>query len=233
MRRALGWRRRRGATTRTIRTAGRAGIDLCSVLKFILAINHDDITGIQSGAQAHAVTGGLRDGDDTNFRGVVGTGGVHVSSLRTALDGGSRNDRKVVLGVHEKVDIDKLIREKHVVRVGKNGLQLVSSCGWINLIIDRLQFSAGDFGGVVAVVGVNDQLSAGTQLAVHYRKLILWQAENHRDGLQLGDDQKSVGVAGMHDVTGVNQTQADASADRRGDPGIRELELGVVNLALL
>jgi len=31
----------------------------------------------------------------------------------------------------------------------------------------------------------------------------------------------------MHDVTGVDETQADAAADRRGDPGICQLQLGV------
>src|SRR5712692_1222418 len=37
----------------------------------------------------------------------------------------------------------------------------------------------------------------------------------------------------MHDVAGIHKTQADAAADRRGDTGIGELQLGVVNLALI
>src|SRR5260370_5942691 len=37
----------------------------------------------------------------------------------------------------------------------------------------------------------------------------------------------------MHNVAGIDETQADAAADWRSDPGIRELQLGVVNLALV
>src|SRR5713101_7985767 len=37
----------------------------------------------------------------------------------------------------------------------------------------------------------------------------------------------------MNDVAGINETQADAAADRRGDAGIRELQLGVIDLALI
>ena len=36
-------------------------------------------------------------------------------------------------------------------------------------------------------------------------------------GLQLGDHHQAVGVAGVHHVAGVDQAQAEAAADRRGD----------------
>src|SRR5216683_4732100 len=37
----------------------------------------------------------------------------------------------------------------------------------------------------------------------------------------------------MHDVACIHKTQADAAADRRGDTGIGELQLGVVDLTLI
>src|SRR5229473_175919 len=37
----------------------------------------------------------------------------------------------------------------------------------------------------------------------------------------------------MHDVAGIHEAKTDAAADRRSDAGIGELELGVVNLALI
>src|SRR4029077_16866400 len=37
----------------------------------------------------------------------------------------------------------------------------------------------------------------------------------------------------MHDVPGVDEAQADAAADRRGDAGICQLQLGVVDLTLI
>src|SRR5260370_34752723 len=37
----------------------------------------------------------------------------------------------------------------------------------------------------------------------------------------------------MHDVADVDETKTDAATDRRRDPGIRELEFSVINLALI
>ena len=44
-----------------------AGIDLAAVLQLVLAVDDDDVAGIQSGADADAVVGGLRDGDVVNL----------------------------------------------------------------------------------------------------------------------------------------------------------------------
>jgi len=74
-----------------------------------------------------------------------------------------------------------------------------------NLIVDGLEFSAGDFGDVVAVVGVDDKLGAGTEFGVHLGKLVLRQAENHRYRLELSDDKESVCIRGMHDVAGIGR----------------------------
>src|SRR5258708_15137191 len=82
--RTLSGRWRRRVATRAIRTGRGAGIDLSPILQFVLAIDDHNITGIQTCAQANAVAGCLRDGHDANLRGVVGTGGIDVSSLGTA-----------------------------------------------------------------------------------------------------------------------------------------------------
>src|SRR5260370_6744737 len=103
----------------------------------------------------------------------------------------------------------------------------------MNIVVDGLKLSAGVFRGVVGVVSIDVQRRAGTELAVHVRKLMLRQAENQRDRLQLSNDQKSVGVGSMDDVADVDKAETDAATDRRGDAGIRELQFGVVNLALV
>src|SRR5260370_4003000 len=70
-------------------------------------------------------------------------------------------------------------------------------------------------------------------MGVYLGKLILRQAEYDRHRLQLGDEQESVGVRGMHDVSDIDEAETDAAADRRGDARISKLEFGVVNLALI
>ena len=99
--------------------------------------------------------------------------------MRTALNSSGRDDGEIALGVDEKVNVDKLIGEKSVVGVGKDGFELISSGGQVNLVVDGLKFSAGDFRGVVAVVSIDGKLNAGAELVVHVGKLILRQAENY------------------------------------------------------
>ena len=43
--------------------------------------------------------------------------------------------------------------------------------------------------------------------------------------MRLGDDKKAVGVAGMHDVSGIHLTQANASADGRRNFRIGDLQI--------
>ncbi|MNT13948.1 hypothetical protein D3C72_1489330 [compost metagenome] len=50
-------------------------------------------------------------------------------------------------------------------------------------------------------------------------------------GLQLGDPHQPGGVVSLNHIAGVDQAQADASGDGRGDPRIVELQVGVVHLA--
>ena len=238
MRRTLGRRCGRRAAARAVRATGRARIDFGPILQLVLAIDDHGVAGIQTCTQAHTVPCRLSDGDRANLRSrVFGRGifsnRINVSSLGSALNGGGGDDSEIKLCVHEKVDIHKLIGEERVVGVVKYGFELVSSSRRINLIVDGLEPSAGDFRGVVTVKGIDDKLNAGTEFGVHLRKLVLRQAENYLYGLELGDDEKSIRVRCMHDVAGVDETQTDAPADWRGDAGIRELQLGVVNLALV
>ena len=57
--------------------------------------------------------------------------------------------------------------------------------------------------------------------------------EHDADGLQLRDHHDAVRVRRAHDVARVHLPQAHAPADRRHDPGVRELQLGVGDPALV
>jgi hypothetical protein len=127
--RALIGGRKGGAATCTIRAARGAGINFGAILQFVQAVYNHGVSGIQAGAQADTVASGLRDGHDSNLRGVVGIGGINVSSLGTALNGRGGNDGEVALGIDEKVDIDELIGEKSVVCVRKRGFEFVCAGG--------------------------------------------------------------------------------------------------------
>jgi len=57
--------------TCAIRAGRGGGIDLGSVLKLVLAIDNDDLSGFQSGAHTDAVAGGLRDGEQREIFAVL------------------------------------------------------------------------------------------------------------------------------------------------------------------
>src|SRR5262249_32443864 len=64
-------------------------------------------------------------------------------------------------------------------------------------------------------------------------QLILRQREDYGDWLNLGDDHEAVGIGGVNDVAGINKAQTDSTGDRRSDTRVNQLQLGVVNLALI
>ena len=67
----------------------------------------------------------------------------------------------------------------------------------------------------------------------HARHVVLGNREDDGDRLQLRDHDEAVGVGRVHDVARIDLAQSDAAADRRGDARVGELQLGVVDRALV
>src|SRR5260370_42524172 len=94
--------------------------------QFGVAIDDHDVTGIQTRTQADAVAGSLRDSDWIDLRNRVlrrrvFRNGIEISTLWAALNGSDGNDDEIALCTDEKMDIDKLIGEKSVVCITKDG----------------------------------------------------------------------------------------------------------------
>ena len=75
--------------------------------------------------------------------------------------------------------------------------------------------------------------SPALQALHHARQRVFGNREHDADGRELRDHDDAVGVAGAHDVARVHLAQADAAADRGDDPRVRELQLRVVDAALV
>src|SRR5260370_340018 len=216
---APGWRSAGAARSRS-GASGRRN-DFAAILQLVLAIDNHDIARIQPIGQANAVACGQRDSDGMNFHLVVVADRIDVRSLWAALNSWCRNDGQIVPGVHEKVHIHELIGEERVVHIGKNGFQLVRAGGEINLSVGGDKFSRSDLHLVFTIVGFDRELYARAQLGVHRRQLILRQTENYRDRLELGDDEKTIRIRGVHDVAGIDEPETDAPADGSSNAGIR------------
>ena len=72
-----------------------------------------------------------------NLDRVIGADLINVCALRPALNRGSRNDSEIAHGIHQQVDVHKLIWEKRIVGIVENRLQLVSASGGVNLVVNR------------------------------------------------------------------------------------------------
>ncbi len=116
--------------------------------------------------------------------------------------------------------------------LSKTALQFVRAGGGVDLIVNGEQLAAGDFCDVVAVVSFDGKLDS-MKLGHDLRKLILRQAEDHRDRLKLGNHNKTGGVGGVNDVSDVDESQADTAADRRSDVRVNDLKFRVVDGSLI
>ena len=83
--------------------------------------------------------------------------------------------------------------------------------------------------------GPNASTGSGAhgERTIDVAELLLRQGEQHRERLQLRDDDDAVRVRGMHDVALVDLADAGAAGDRRNDLGVVEDRLGVVDLRLI
>ena len=145
------------------------------------------------------------------------------------LQRGDWNHNGVVALLHHQPDVHKLVGEQNIVRVLEDCLQLIGAGGRVDLVVDRQQFASVQQLGVGAVIGLNGKRPALAQQLDHLWQLVLWQGEDHRDGMELGDHQQAGGVGRMHDVAWVDESQSDAAIDWRRDAGVGEVDLGGVD----
>ena len=136
--------------------------DLAVVLKLVLAINHDHITRVETGADTDIVASGLGDRNHPNLHGVAARDNVGIRALRSALNRCGGNNDDIVLGVDEHMDVNELIREENVVVVRENSFELVRTRCRINLVVDGGEFAVGNLGGVVAIVGLDGKHASAT-----------------------------------------------------------------------
>src|SRR5262249_41684612 len=99
----------------------------------------------------------------------------------------------------------------------------------VDLVVDGEKLAGFELGGVVAVVSIDDELSAFAQFAGYLRQLILREREDHRNRLQLSDHQKAVGVRGVDGVADVDEPQNDAATNWGRYMGINDLQLGAID----
>jgi hypothetical protein len=91
------------------------------------------------------------------------------------------------------------------------------------LVIGSKENSIGDFLGIVMIPRLNAELLAGPKLSQDVGKIVLRNAEEDGNGLQLGNDDNAAGIGRANDIAFVHQSQTDLSANWSRDFRIRNL----------
>src|SRR6187200_3599350 len=112
--------------------------------------------------------------------------------------------------------MDEFAWPQTLVLVGKRGLEPDRARGLVDLVVDQKQLALTELVSVV-LVKRRDLYLTLCHGVLHRRQIALRQGENHygrTEGGQHGDRRL---IAGVDDVAGIDQTEADAAVDRRGN----------------
>ena len=152
---------------------------------------------------------------------------------RAALDGGRRDQRRVLMRFDHHAHVDELVRKQRAVGVGKFGLDLDRPGGRVDLIVDRQQPAGREPGLAAAIECIDCDRLCTLHALDDARHIVLRHRIDDGDRLHLSDRHQSVAVAGMDDISRIDLPQSDPAADRRDDARIGELQPGIVDRALV
>src|SRR5262249_49379874 len=109
--------------------------------------------------------------------------------------------------------IDEGAGPKPVLLVGEYRLQPSRAGALVDQIVDQLKLPLSELHAIVLVVNHDCGQPAPDRIA-HLRQILLWKGEDHRNRVELCNDDKSAGIAGMHDVALIDQTNTRPAIER-------------------
>ena len=175
----------------------------------------------------------LRHRDRPHRHLVVRLHDIDEGAVRPALHGRGRRHHHLLERVDQQPDVDEAARPELQFAVGKFGLELDRAGGLIDLIVDDLELAACRPRSCCRRPNASTGSAPLANARVDLAELLLRQGEQHRDRLDLGDDDDAARVGRVHDVALVDLADAGAAGDRRDDAGVVEDRLGVVDLRLI
>ena len=149
-----------------------------------------------------------------------------------ALHRAGRHHDHLLQGIDRQPHIDELARPELLVGVGKFGLELHCAGRLIDLVVDHLQRALVDQCAGVGLQRLHRQRTFG-EGRIDLRHVLLRQVENHVDRLELGEHHQPAGVGRAHHIADVDQADAGAAVDRRGDLGVAENGARIVDRRLI
>ena len=163
---------------------------------------------------------------------LAGLHGIDVRALRPALNRRERHHDGILAHGQHQTSVHELIRPERQIAIFKSRFESNRPRGGIDLIVDRQKLARRKHGLIVAAVRLDAQLFAFHVLD-DFRQVVFRQREKNRDRLHLRDDHQAVRIRGMNHVALIDEPQPDASAERRRNLAINQLQFLVVDLGLI
>lgn len=149
------------------------------------------------------------------------------------LDGRGRNQNLVLESSHQQAGVDELVGKQCAVAIVELGAQLYRTGLGVDGVIHRTELPLRQVVRVVAIVDIHVECLTAVKLLHHLGQAILGQYKDHRDRLDLGDGDQGGGGIGRNQISRVNQAKTYATIDGRSDMAITNLNLVVLNGALV
>ena len=103
----------------------------------------------------------------------------------------------------------------------------------VDLVVDDLERARAERLRAVALQRLDDERRPAALRRRDARQVVLRQREEHRDRIELRDDDDARRVGGVHDVARVDLAHARDAVDGRLDARVVELQLRVLDLRLV
>ena len=207
-------------------------VDRRAVAQAVAAFGDHSLAALQAAGDRHGLAGARTGGHGDLVGDAVCAHGKHIVALRAVAHGGGGDDHGVAQHIHQHADVDELVGEQGARAIVEAGLGLDRAGRGVDHVVERRQLTLGQGGAAAAVEHRGRQGRARTLAAGDLGQVVLGDREHHVDRVDLGDHQQ--GLAGGADVVAhVHQAQAHAAGHRGGDPGVLQVQLGVVDVGLV
>ncbi len=202
-------------------------------LQFILAIDHDLLTGGQAGFDHRLAIFCWPDLHRLHPDGFVRFDHVGIGALRPALHDAGRHDGRVLSGREDESRINKFSRPQFQILVRESGLQLHRAGRLIDLVVDHCERSLADRGGITAIECRHREDRSSRRLRSAISANPAPARENDRDRFELRNHNDSARIRGVDNVADIDQPKSRAPIDRRLDLGVIKLGLRALDRGLI
>ncbi len=151
---------------------------------------------------------------------------INKWTIQTRRDDLGGNNRRLLAGFHKDSGGQELPGPQCFIGVGKRGLELEGAGIHIDFVIDERQFSLCENPAVIGHRLNRQRRAVFRKLSPNRRQTVLWQGENHRNRLELGDYHQPALLTGGHQIPLIDQAHSRPTRDRGLHGGEIQVEFG-------